>query len=675
MRELRHRRLASALLAACALSAAQPASAAPAAPDGVDASVRPQDDFYRYANGPWLAATQRPDGVATFDSSTQLKALNARRVREIVETASKAHGGVAQKIGDYYASRLDTAAIEARGVTPLAGDLAAIAAVADRKALAAYLGATMAPDDGTNTTTPGVLGAWIHQSFHDPDHYVPHIVQGGLGLDREDYLDPAKAAHIGLYRAHVAAVLRLAGLTDPDARAERIVALETALARTHASRADTDDVFKTDNPWRRADFDARAPGMDWAAYFQAAGLGRQSEFVVWQPLAVVGLSKLAAGEPLQAWKDYLAYHLIDHDSAVLPKAFGEEKRAFTTKLTGRAPAAPDATAEAIAATEAVMGDAIGRLYVARYFPASDRAAVTAMVEDLRTAWRARLNTADWLEAGTKAKSLGKLDALHVDVGYPATWIDYAGLKVVRGDALGNLRRADAFAWRHETAKLAKPVDRDEWIAGFYPQQVAGFLYFLPNTELFTAGLLQPPYFDAHGDAAANYGSAGAAMAHEIGHTFDELGADYDAQGRLTHWWTKEDLVRFRAATAPLAAQYDAYCPKPSLCLKGQQLLSEDAADLAGLRVAHDAYILSLHGQPAPVIGGLTGDQRFFLAFARRWRRLQSDAALLRQVATDTHAPGEYRADTVRNVDAWQRAFGLKPGDRLYVGPDAQIRIW
>jgi putative endopeptidase len=501
------------------------------------------------------------------------------------------------------------------------------------------------------------------------------MVQGGLGLDREDYLDPAKAGRLDLYRARVAAALRLAGLSDPDTRAERILALETALARTHGSRADTDDVFKTDNPWRRADFDARAPGMDWTAYFQSAGLGRQADFVVWQPSAVVGLSKLVAGEPLEAWKDYLAFHLIDHDTPVLPKAFGEEKRAFAARLTGRTPAMPDATAEAIAATEAAMGDAVGRLYVARYFSPFDKAAAAAMAENLRTAWRARLSTADWMEPVTKAKAQAKLDTLHVDIGYPATWIDYSSLSVVRGDAFGNLRRAEAFAWRHELAKLAQPVDRDEWIAGFYPQQIAGFLYFSPNTELFTAGLLQPPYFDAHGDAAANYGSAGAAMAHEIGHTFDELGADYDAQGRLTHWWTKEDLARFRAATAPLAAQYDAYCPRPSLCLKGQQLLSEDAADLAGLRVAHDAYILSLHGKPAPVIGGLTGDQRFFLTFARRWRRLQSDEALLRQIATDTHAPGEFRADTVRNVDAWQRAFGVKPGDRLYLGPDKQIRIW
>jgi putative endopeptidase len=677
MHSLRAHVLAGTMLGVSALALLGPMPAAsaeftPTPPGAVDVSVRPTDDFYRYANGPWLAATQRPEGVATYDVSTALRAENVRRTREIIQAAVQAHGGTAQKIGDYYASRLDAAAIEARGLTPVMSDLTAIMAIGDRRALAVYLGGTLRPDDGTNTNTDGVLGAYIHQAFDDPDHYVPHLMQSGLGLDSGDYLDAVKAGHVAIYRDHVAAVLKLAGLSDPQGRADRVVALETALAKANTN---IDDVAKTNNTWRRADFNTKAPGLDWAAYFKAAGLGQQMTFVVWHTSYLTGLAAAAAGQPLDAWRDYLAFHRLDHVTPVLPKAFGDEKHAFSAKLSGGTATTPYPVAEAVAATQAAMGDGVGRLYVARYFSPADKAAVTDMVENLRLAWRAHLAKADWMGAETRAKAQAKLDNLRVEVGYPASWVDYSGLTVVRGDAFGNLRRAEDFAWRHEIAKLSKPVDRGEWAGNVYPQQVGGLLYFSPNTEVFTAGIFQPPAFDPHGDAATNYGSEGAALAHEIGHTFDELGAEWDAQGRMVHWWTKDDLARFRAETEPLAAQFAAYCPKPGLCVKGDQVLSENAADLAGLRVAYDAYILSLHGQLAPVIDGLTGDQRFFLAFARRARRLQSDEALAKQIATDTHAPYEYRADTVRNVEAWRRAFGVKPGDRLYLTPEQQIQIW
>jgi putative endopeptidase len=675
------------LLVAAAPVASLAAPGTPAAP-GIDRSVRPGDDFYTFANGPWLKATALPAGRPRYGSSLMLVDRNAERVRALIRDAAAGKEGqgnavdrgLAQRIGDYYAARMDSAAIEARGTAPLAGDLAAIAAIADRKALSAWLGGTLRPDDGANTHTEGIFGAWIHQGFHQADRYVPHLVQGGLGLaDRDDYLDPApaKAERRDLYRAHVAAILKRAGFADPEARAERILALEIAIARAHASRADTDDLPKTDNSWRRADFDARAAGMDWTAYFKAAGMERQVDFVVWQPSAVIGTSALVAGQPLEAWKDYLAFHLIDHFSAVLPAAFREAHDSFA----GAPPA--DAESRAIAATDAAMGEAIGQFYVAHYFPPRAKAAATEMVENLRAAYRARLAASTWMSPKTKEKALAKLAALRIGLGYPEHWIDYSPLVVARGDALGNLRRAEDFAWRLDLAKLDRPVDPAEWVI-LHPQMVNAFLYFTPNATHFAAGVLQPPYFDYDGDSASNYGSAGAGIGHEMSHSFDELGNLYDARGSLGNWWSAQDLARYRAMTAPVAAQFDTYCPRPGLCLKGKQVQSESVADLTGLQIAHDAYLRALHGRaylralhgrPDAVIGGLTGEQRFFLAFARRWRMLQTEDSLRQQVATDTHPPGEYRSDTVRNVDAWYEAFGIKPGDKLYLKPEDRVRIW
>jgi putative endopeptidase len=669
------------LSAVAALAIVAPAAMARA--QEVDASVRPGDDFYRYANGPWLQAAALPAGAAIFDTTAGLRAENARRTQDLIQAAAKPgavhargpHAALKQKIGDYYASRMNADAIEARGVAPISADLAAIAAIADRKALSARLGRTLYLDDGTNSTTEGLFGAWIHQGFRDPDHYVPHILQGGLGLpDRDDYLDASKADRRALYRDHIAALLTLVGLTQPEVRAGRVLALEIAIARTHLTPDDTADVFKTDNPWRRADFAAKAPGLDWDAYFQATGLGRQADFNLWQPAAVIGGSALAAAEPLEAWKDYLAFHLIEHYAPVLPKAFAEEHLAFAARLSGVA--APDRAAQASAATNAALGEGVGRLYVARYFPPQAKAAATAMVENIRAAFRARIATAAWMSPQTRDKALAKLATLRIGLGYPETATDYSTLVVVRGDAFGNLRRADAFTWRREVAKLTRPVDVDEWqIPLLRPQTVGALINFSPNSLQFSAGVLQPPYFDPAGDAAANYGSAGAGLAHEVSHTFDELGNIYDAQGRLDRWWAADDLARYRAAAAPLAAQYDAYCPRPDLCVKGKQAQDENIADLVGLSVAHDAYVASLHGKPDAIKNGLTGDQRFFLSFARRWRRLQTEASLRRQIATDTHAPWEYRADTVRNLEAWRRAFDVKPGDKLYLKPEERIQLW
>lgn len=630
----------------------------------------PGEDFYAYANADWLARTRLPDGVARIDTTSQLRAQNAERVRRVIDEAVRATTRDrrrarpdVRKIADYYMAQRDAGAIERKGFAPLAQDIADIAALGDRRALASWLGRTMRLDDGNNQHTESLWGLWVHQGLHDPDHNAAHLVQGGLGLpDAAAYLDTGAAAATrrDAYRTRIAKLLALAGLDRAEARATGVLALETAIAKTHASRADTDDPFKTDTMWRRADFAGRAPGIDWDAFLSAAGLGAAPGFQIWQPGAVIGGARLVGEQPLQVWKDYLTFHLIDHYSVVLPRA---------------AAADPDASPDPVSATQAVFADAIGRLYVERYFSPRAKAAATAMVENIRAAFRRRLSAADWLTPATRQRALAKLAALKLGLGYPDAWIDYSHLVITPDDAFGNLRRAEAFAYRREIARLREAPDPSEWSGLLHPQMVGAILALSPNAMQFAAGLLQPPYFDADGDPAANYGSAGAGIAHEISHSFDQVGNIYDARGRLGSWWGRLDLSRYAARTAPLAVQLDSCSPAPALRTRGMQVLDESAADVTGAAVAYDAYRLSLHGRPDSVRGGRTGDQRFFLAFAQRWRRVQTSDALRAQVESDNHAPPPCRSNLVRNFTPWVRAFGIRPGDALFVEPAARIRIW
>ncbi len=662
-------RLPVLLLAALSLTAAGAALSLTAAGAALP---RPGDDFYGWANADWLAATTLPAGRASFATRDELSATAAAHVREIVQRAATHPGKdpIARKVGAWYAAFLDQDRIEARGLKPLASELAAIAAIHDRTGLSAHLGATLNSEvDGLTANADHTLGLFVNQGFADADHNLPHLLQGGLGLsNRDDYLDasPEKAQLRDRYRAHIAAVLKQTGGGDSDARAARVLALEVKLARSHAPDSDAADVFKQNNPWRRADFAVKAPGMDWTAWFRSAGLPRQRDFIVWQPSAVTGLAALVAGEDLAVWRDYLRLHLVDHYAAVLPRAVRDEHAAFY----GAAPAREE---EAIAAVNGALGQDVGRLYVRRWFPPRAKAKADAMGRDLIAAWRTRLAGVAWMAPETRSKAIAKLDAFRLGLGYPDRWIDDRSLVILRGDALGNLRRTEAFNRAHDRARLKGPVWPVDWPMN--PQAVSANILFSPNLEVFSAALLQPPWFDADGDAASNYGSAGAGMAHEIGHSFDELGNIYDARGRLGDWWTPGDHDRYRAATKGLIAQYDAYCPFEGVCLNGARLLGENSLDLAGLQVAHDAYRMSLKGKPDVVINGLTGEQRLFRAYAQRWRRLQTEAAFRKQIATDTHAPGPWRAATVRNVNSWYAAFGVGPGDRLYLRPGDRLGVW
>ena len=646
----------------------------------MDRSIKPGDDFYRYANGGWLRMAEIPAGQSSYDTRAMLVQKTGQRVRDLVQDAAAAQsvrGSVAQKVGDYYASFMDEDSIEAKGLTPLADDMAMISAITNKASLSAYLGTTLNSEvDGLTANADHVFGVWVNQSFTDPEHYVFHFLQGGLGMpDRDDYIDPSpKMAELrAQYQSHIAAILKLAKVADAETKAARILSLEIQMAQAHAPDSDAADVFKQNNPWKRADFGVKAPGINWDAYFTAAGVAGQSEFIVWQPSAVTGTSALVGSEEIDLWKDYLRFHLIEHYASVLPKIVAAEDFAFYGTILSGTQQTPDRSKDAIAATNAALGQAVGQLYTQRYFPPEAKARAQAMVGDLITAYHVRISNLTWMSPQTKEKALAKLAALKMGIGYPDTWIDYSTLDVIRGDAFGNMRRAEAFNRSYNLAKLRRPVDPAEWRID--PQIVGAVIVFTPNTETFSAGLLQPPYFDFQGDAASNYGSAGAGIAHEISHSFDELGNIYDAQGRLGMWWTPEDLTKYHAAATKLVAQFDGYCPLADLCVNGKQVLGENIADLAGLRTAHDAYVLSLKGKTDIVINGLTGEQRFFLAFAQRWRKAQSEAALRRQIKTDTHSPGEYRSDTVRNVEAWYKAYDIAPGDKLYLKPEERVGIW
>lgn len=650
---------------------------------GIDHSVVPGDDFFAYANGAWIKKTEIPADKASYGPGEILVEKTREQVRGLIQDAAKGKpqpGSDAQKVGDYYASYLDEAGIEAKGLSPLKGEFANVSAIKDKKSLSIYLGTMLRADvdalNSTNFYTDNIFGVWISQGFEDPAHNIPYVLQGGLGMPDRDYYiqqSPKMDAVRAKYRAHIATMLKLAGIADADNKAQAIFDLESKIAKTHASREDSEDVKKANNPWKRGDFAVKAPGLDWDAYFAAASLKDQQNYIVWHPTAIVGTSALVGSEPLATWKDYLTFRLVNHYAGILPKAFVDAKFAFYGTTLNGTPKNRDRWKRAIDSTNANLGEVVGKLYVAKYFPPSAKAKIEAMVKDLLAAYHARISRLAWMSPKTKEKALAKLATLRVGVGYPDKWKDYSALEIVRGDAFGNLRRAEMFEYKRNLAKLHEPVDRGEWV--MVPQEVNAVNLPLANALNFPAAILQAPYFDPDADIANNFGAIGATIGHEISHSFDDTGALFDAQGRLANWWTPDDLKHFQEAGAKLAAQFDAYKPFPDLHVHGKQTLSENIADVAGLSAAHDAYMLSLNGKKAPVLQGLTGDQRFFLAFTQSWREKEREEALRQQITIDGHAPAEYRGDTVRNLDAWYPAFNVKPGQKLYLDPKSRVQVW
>lgn len=670
------------LLAALACSAR-----AAAAPEfsGRDVSVAPGGNFFAYANGTWLRDTRIPADHGSYGVFEELQELADRRNAELIGALARSDappGSDARRIEDYYASFLDDTGIEAKGFAPLAPELEAIAAIHSPADLSGAFGGTLRADvdvlNNTQTHTSRLFGLWVAQDLDEPSRYLPFLLQGGLVMpDREYYLDgsPRMEKIRARYLVYIAGMLQLAGdpASDAQARAGRILALETQIAQVHARREDTEDVRKGDNHWTRAQFDLRAPGIDWGRFFHGAGLEHQKDFVVWHPQALAGISALVATVPVETWKEYLRFHLLDDYAPVLPRAFVEAAFAFHGKTLTGTPQIAERWKRAIAATNDALGEAVGRLYVERYFPASEKLRAEQMVHALIAAFDARIDRLDWMAPQTRRMAKAKLSALQVSVGYPDHWRDYAGLEVIRGDAAGNLRRALLFEYQRSLAKLGQPVDRGEWVMN--PQLVNAVNLPVMNAIQFPAAILQPPHFGGGNNAAQDYGEIGAVIGHEITHSFDDQGALFDPDGRLHNWWTPQDLEHFEAAGAALAHQYDGYRPFPDLAVKGKQTLSENIADLGGLLAAFDAYHLSLGDAKPPSVEGLDPDQQFFVAFAQSWRDKAREPALRQQIITDGHAPAEYRVDTVRNVDAWYRAFDVRPGDALFLAPAARVRIW
>ncbi len=675
------------LAATCAIAAfvVQPIAARAAGVDTsiIDNSIAPGDDFFGHANGLWLKSAVIPPDRSSWGAGQELVETTNKRLAELIAAAGAAHpppGSAARQVADFYAAYMDEAGIEAKGLAPLRADLARIAVIGDKTALAGELGAELRADvdilNSTNLHTSRLFGLWVAQDLDDPAHYAPFLLQGGLGLpDRDYYLDPSPkmAAIRAAYRAHVAKVLTMGGVAGAPALAAQVVDLETAIARTHASRADSEDVTKGDNHWRRADFASRAPGLDWTAYFAAAGLGGQRAFVVWQPGALTGESALIASQPLGAWKAWLAFHLIDRAAPLLPRAFVEENFDFYARTLSGTPQLSPRWKRAVNQTSDSLGEAVGEIYVARYFPPAAKAKIESLTGNLLAAFADRIDHLSWMAPSTKAEAKAKLKALKIGVGYPDRWRDYAGLQIRPDDAFGNAERAELFDTRWNLDKLNRPVDRGEW--AMTPQLVNAVNLPAMNALNFPAAILQPPFFDPAAPDAVNYGAIGATIGHEISHSFDDQGAMFDAVGRLRNWWTPADFAHFRASAAALARQFDAYRPFPDLAVRGRQTLSENIADLAGLGAAHEAFLRGQGGGQGPSRDGLTGDQQFFLAFAQSWRNKTRNAALRRQILTDGHAPARYRADTVRNLDAWYAAFGATPGQALYLAPDQRVRMW
>ncbi|HEV8397296.1 MAG TPA: M13 family metallopeptidase [Vicinamibacterales bacterium] len=649
----------------------------------LDRAVDPGDDFYAFANGAWMARTEIPSDRSTWGPSEQLTEEAAARTRGLLEEAAKAspaNGTVQQQSADYYASYMDEAGIEGRGLAPLKPMLDRYAAIDSLAALSRVLGEELRADvdalNNTNFRTERLFGVWITAALDDPTATRPYLLQGGLDLpDREYYVadSPRMVTVRKELTGHIARTLGLAGVTNAEVAAAEIVALETKMARVHAPRAESLDVQKANNPWKRAEFARKAPGLDWDAFLAGARLEKEPVIIVWHPGATRGLSALVRSEPLAAWKHWLTFRAIDRNAAVLPKAFVDERFAFHGKVLNGTPQLAERWKRGVAATNAAIPEAVGQIYVARYFPPDTKAQMQAMARNLVAAFGARIDRLAWMSPATKLKAKQKLATLRVGVGYPDSWVDYRGLQIVKGDAFGNRQRAELFDYERHLKKLGTPVDKAEWWMS--PQTVNALNLPLQNALNFPAAILAPPFFDPAAPAAANYGSIGATIGHEITHSFDDQGAMFDADGRLANWWTKEDLDHFRAAGAQLASQFDAYAPFPDLHVNGTQTLSENIADVAGLAVAYDGWRASLAGAAAPEAAGFSGPQQFFLAYAQSWLIKWREPALRQAVITDGHAPPEYRADTVRNLDAWYDAFEVKPGRRLYLAPDQRVRVW
>ena len=668
-------------LAGSALCAAAAASN-PAAPQfgsfGIDLaaqdkSVKPGDDFYRYVNGRWLTTEKIPPDQSSWGPLEALEVQAELDVKAIIEASAAAHvaaGTNEQKIGDFYAAFLDRDKIDRLGLTPARGGLDAIAALKTHEQVAAMIADPRFPLDG-----PIAYGITLDQK--NPDRYIVSIGESGLSLpDREYYLktDPQFAEIRAKFLVHVEKMLALAGHTEAKREAKQILELETQIAKLHWEVAKRRDRDLTYNPMSVDSLEKDAAAYPWAAAFRSSGFSGLKDVVATEWSAVPALAKLFTDTPVAAWRTYLDYQFLTSEASVLPKAFDLENFDFYGRVLEGQPQQRERWKRAVQAANVALGEAIGKIYVEKKFPPASKQAMETLVENLRKGYAQHIANVPWMTAETKKVALEKLAAFRPKIGYPNKWRDYSKLEVKAGDAFGNHERAAVFEWNRQLRRLNQPTDRDEW--GMTPQTINAYYNPVFNEVVFPAAILQPPVFDPHASAAVNYGAIGAVIGHEMGHGFDDQGAKSDAKGVLRTWWKPEDVSAFKKRTEGLVDQYSLFEPLKGLHLNGRLTLGENIGDLGGVTIAHDAYLISQHGSPAPSTDGYTADQQFFMGWAQVWRTLDRDEALRNQVMTDPHSPGEYRINgVVRNIDAWYTAFHVQPTDKLYLAPEKRVRIW
>jgi putative endopeptidase len=639
---------------------------------GIDPAVNPGDSFFDYVNGAWASRTAIPADKSRYGMFDRLTDKTQEEVRAIVAEAARsdaAPGTDTGKIGALYNAFMDESRIERLDLAPIAADLAAVRDAATKTAIAVLMGRSRFGLGGS------VFNVSINDDEKNPDRETLHVSQGGLGLpDRDYYLRASFGDKKAAYRDYVARLLDIAGWPGASQHADDIVAFETRLAEASWSRAESRDRDKTYNPLTLAELDALAPDFPWGPWLDAAGVRDARVIVVRQKSAFPQLAKIFAETPvatLQAWN---AFRVVEQAAPYLSARFVTARFEFRGKtMVGQTEEQPR-WRRALQLINSSVGEAVGREYVARHFPPASKARMDDLVGEVKRAMRARIENLSWMTPGTKEKALAKLDLFAVKIGYPEKWRDYTALAIDPADLVGDVRRAAAFRWAEDVARLDKPVDRQEW--SMTPQTVNAYYASTRNEIVFPAAILQPPFFDPNADMAINYGGIGGVIGHELTHGFDDQGRKSDGHGVLTDWWQPADAAKFATEAAKYGAQYDAYEVAPGLNVKGSQTMGENIADLGGILLALDAYRASLHGAPAPVLDGATGDQRVFLGWAQVWRAKSRPDALKQQITSDSHSPARFRVDgPLRNVDAWYEAFGVKPGDRLYLKPEERVHIW
>ncbi|HEY6403219.1 MAG TPA: M13 family metallopeptidase [Blastocatellia bacterium] len=667
------------MLSGCASEKPAPPAAATKAAFGtfgvdtaqMDSSVKPGDDFFKYVNGKWLSTFKIPADKARYGVFDALVDKSESDVHALLDELAKtqpAPGSVQKKVMDFYNSWMDQSAIEKRGVEPLKADLDAIGKAKTKADIVKLMG---------NLDYSGPAGLYIFPDPADPTKYTVGVTQSGLGMPNRDYY-LNKGEHFDTYRSayktYVTKIFELAGDGNPSASADAVIALETKLATVQWEPERQRDVKATNNPVDRAGLKKMIPAIDWDSTLEVAGLSNVQRFVVNETTALRDGAKLLDTQPVDTWKKYLVFHIASDYASYLPKAFDVAKFDFYQKALAGVEAQRDRWKRGVMLLNSQIGEAVGELYVAKYFPPENKAKMDQLVANLRTAMGERLKTLSWMDEKTRAEAEKKLTTFDPRIGYPVKWRDYSALTIESGKIFENVRNARKFEWNRQVARLNQPVDRTEW--GMTPQTVNAYYDPSMNQITFPAAILQPPFFDPNADPAVNYGAIGAVIGHEMGHGFDDQGREYDETGKIRNWWTPETNKKFLAQTERFAAQYNAFCPLEGVCVNGKLTMGENIGDLGGLEMAYTAYKLSLNGKEAPVIDGFTGDQRFFMAHAQVWRGIERNDALRNLVLTNPHSPGAARGSIPeRNMDSWYAAFNVKNGDKLFIKPEDRVKIW